>query len=175
MENLPIIDRDAGVKGRFEPYDTRRQELTMEDRDYLIGRAILELTHAIRKKNNACLKAVGLTGVQTKSLLYLVDSKRKDLTINGLKEYLGISHQATQGIAKRMADKGVITLEKSPRDGREKIIAPTEKGVRLRQQLGGSAVGIGEYILSGISEEEKKIFYEILLKALSNVEQRDRL
>ena len=147
----------------------------MKDRDYLIARGILQLTHAMRKRNNACLKAVGLTDEQTKSLIYLVDSQRKDMTIRDLKDYLLVSHQATQGIVKRMADKGVISVKKSDRDGREKIIAPTEKGIRIRQQLGGEAVDIGETLLAGISEEEKEQFYKVLLKALDNVDRKDRL
>lgn len=147
----------------------------MKDRDYLIARGILQLTHAMRKRNNACLKAVGLTDEQTKSLIYLVDSQRKDMTIRDLKDYLLVSHQATQGIVKRMADKGVISVKKSDRDGREKIIAPTEKGIRIRQQLGGEAVDKGENLLAGISEEEKEQFYKVLLKALDNVDRKDRL
>ncbi len=147
----------------------------MKDRDYLIARGILQLTHAMRKRNNAGLKAVGLTDEQTKSLIYLVDSQRKDMTIRDLKDYLLVSHQATQGIVKRMADKGVISVKKSDRDGREKIIAPTEKGIRIRQQLGGEAVDIGENLLAGISEEEKEQFYKVLLKALDNVDRKDRL
>ena len=147
----------------------------MKDRDYLIARGILQLTHAMRKRNNACLKAVGLTDEQTKSLIYLVDSQRKDMTIRDLKDYLLVSHQATQGIVKRMADKGVISVKKSDRDGREKIIAPTEKGIRIRQQLGGEAVDTGENLLAGISEEEKEQFYKVLLKALDNVDRKDRL
>lgn len=147
----------------------------MKDRDYLIARGILQLTHAMRKRNNACLKAVGLTDEQTKSLIYLVDSQRKDMTIRDLKDYLLVSHQATQGIVKRMADKGVISVKKSDRDGREKIIAPTEKGIRIRQQLGGEAVDIGENLLAGISEEEKEQFYKVLLKALDNADRKDRL
>ena len=147
----------------------------MKDRDYLIARGILQLTHDMRKRNNACLKAVGLTDEQTKSLIYLVDSQRKDMTIRDLKDYLLVSHQATQGIVKRMADKGVISVKKSDRDGREKIIAPTEKGIRIRQQLGGEAVDIGENLLAGISEEEKEQFYKVLLKALDNVDRKDRL
>ena len=140
-----------------------------------IARGILQLTHAMRKRNNACLKAVGLTDEQTKSLIYLVDSQRKDMTIRDLKDYLLVSRQATQGIVKRMADKGVISVKKSDRDGREKIIAPTEKGIRIRQQLGGEAVDIGENLLAGISEEEKEQFYKVLLKALDNVDRKDRL
>ena len=147
----------------------------MKDRDYLIARGILQLTHAMRKRNNACLKAVGLTDEQTKSLIYLVDSQRKDMTIRDLKDYLLVSHQATQGIVKRMADKGVILVKKSDRDGREKIIVPTEEGIRIRQQLGGEAVDIGENLLAGISEEEKEQFYKVLLKALDNVDRKDRL
>ena len=125
----------------------------MKDRDYLIARGILQLTHAMRKRNNACLKAVGLTDEQTKSLIYLVDSQRKDMTIRDLKDYLLVSHQATQGIVKRMADKGVISVKKSDRDGREKIIAPTEKGIRIRQQLGGEAV-----LLAQQGEEQVGLF-----------------
>ena len=97
------------------------------------------------------------------------------MTIRDLKDYLLVSHQATQGIVKRMADKGVISVKKSDRDGREKIIAPTEKGIRIRQQLGGEAVDIGENLLAGISEEEKEQFYKVLLKALDNVDRKDRL
>lgn len=139
----------------------------MEDKDYQIGRKILKLAHIMVKKSNAHMKAVDLTNEQTISLIHAADCPGR--TINDLKDHLGISHQATQGIVKRMAAKGLLSLEKSERDGREKILVVTEKGMRIRRHLVGDALETGLSLLEGVSEEEKEIFYRVLLKALDNV------
>lgn len=139
----------------------------MENKDYQIGRKILKLAHLMVKRSNAYLKAVDLTDEQAISLIHVTDCPGR--TINDLKDYLGVSHQATQGIVKRMAAKDLVFLEKSKRDGREKIITVTEKGAGIRRHLVGDALETGLSLLEGVGEEEKEIFYQVLLKALGNV------
>ena len=113
------------------------------------------------------MKAADLTHEQAISLIHVVDCPGR--TINDLRIHLGVSHQAAQGITKRMGKKDLVFLEKSARDGREKLIVPTKKGLEIRRHLVGDALETGLRLLEGVDEEEKEVFYRVLLKALDNV------
>lgn len=143
----------------------------MENRDWLIGRKLFKLARAITNQNNAYLKELGITGAQAESLIFIADNQER--TINDLKDYLGISHQAAQGIAKRMMDSNLIVIQKFEKDRRQKILTPTPKGLDIRGQLRGNALTTGGRLLSEVSAEEKEVFFNVLTKALEVI-QKDK-
>ena len=114
---------------------------------------------------------MGITGAQAESLIFIADNQNR--TINDLKDYLGISHQAAQGIAKRMMDSNLIVIQKFEKDRRQKILTPTPKGLDIRGQLRGNALTTGERLLSEVSAEEKEVFFNVLTKALEVI-QKDK-
>ena len=143
----------------------------MENKDWLIGRKLFKLARAITNRNNAYLKELGITGAQAESLIFIADNQNR--TINDLKDYLGISHQAAQGIAKRMMDSNLIVIQRFEKDRRQKILTPTPKGLDIRGQLRGNALTTGERLLSEVSAEEKEVFFNVLTKALEVI-QKDK-
>lgn len=140
----------------------------MENKDWLIGRKIFKLARTMTNRNNDYLKELDITGVQAASLLYIADNPQK--TINDLRLHLGISHQAAQGLAKRMADKDLIEIQRFEKDGRQKILTLAPKGSEIRELLRGNARDAGTLLLKGVSEEDKEVFFNVLTKALDTLE-----
>lgn len=138
------------------------------NRDNELGRLILKLANTIIKNRNAHLAALDLTTAQADSLQFFLDNSGS--TITDLKSYLGISHQTARGIVSRMIRKELLTGAPSNTDARYTIIAPTESGVRLGQQIRRNRERTAEKLLNGMADEESNIFIDLLSRTLKNVE-----
>lgn len=138
------------------------------NRDNELGRLILKLANTIIKNRNAHLAALDLTTAQADSLQFFLDNSGS--TTTDLKSYLGISHQTARGIVNRMVRKELLTGAPSNTDARCTIIAPTESGVQLGQQIRRNRERTAEKLLDGMTVEESNIFVDLLRWAIKNVE-----
>lgn len=138
------------------------------NRDNELGRLILKLANTIIKNRNAHLAALDLTTAQADSLQFFLDNSGS--TITDLKSYLGISRQTARGIVSRMIRKELLTGAPSNTDACCTIIAPTESGVRLGQQIRRNRERTAEKLLNGMADEESTIFIDLLSRPLKNAE-----
>ena len=80
-----------------------------------------------------------------------------------------LSHPTVSGLLARLEKKGFIELRPDETDRRVKRIYTQEKGQRLHEMV-HEAIGRNEQrLVQDFTEEEKRVFQELLLRAIHNM------
>lgn len=136
-------------------------------REEELGRLILQLANTIIKNRNHHLKSLGLTTSQADSLQFFISYDNASVT--DLKNEFGITHQTASGIVQRMADKGLLEVNKSKTDSRYQIVKPTQKGIELNERLDDNKTQTAGRILDKMTMQDQTKFVRLLKTALDNV------
>ncbi len=132
-----------------------------------VGRLVLMLSHTILKNRNRHMAAIGLTSSQADCLRFCLEQENR--TVTELKDYLGITHQTAQGLVRRTAEKGLLTVRRSREDGRCQLLSLTPAGKAAAEQMIQSRERTGDKLLHGMSSEERTEFLRLLQLAYENV------
>lgn len=112
-----------------------------------------------------------ITGMHSWFLGYLYFNRDKDIFQKDIEEEFSIRRSTATEILKLMEKKNLITREHVAYDARLKKIILTEKAIEMQKLICQDIKEIDASIKEGISEEELKIFYNILDKFKFNIEQ----
>ena len=74
---------------------------------------------------------------------------------------MGMEPTSLSRILKTMEDKGVISREKNPDDGRSVLIKLTDHGKAMRKLSKDSVLQFNNQVRANISEEELEIFFKV--------------
>lgn len=132
-----------------------------------VARLLMTLANTVVKNRNQHLEALNLTAVQADSMQYFLTHPHA--TIKDLKEHLDISHQTAQGLVSRLAEKELITVQRSPSDKRCQAVFVTDAGRALGEKLSANRSRTGRLLLTGMSDEEADLFSHLLRTAYENV------
>ena len=112
------------------------------------------------------LKPLDLTYTQYVVMMFLWE--RQHSNVSDIGKALLLDTNTLTPLLQKLEAKGYIERQKSPKDGREMIIALTERGYVLRTQ----AVKIPELMRAcvNLTPEEAEILYKLLYKVLLNLE-----
>lgn len=136
-----------------------------------LGRLILKLGNALIKNRNHDLEVLGLTASQADSLQFFLENPQS--TVTDLKDHLGVTHQTAHGLVQRIKEKNLVTLSHSLSDGRCRAIMPTECGKSLGAKMAYNRERTSIRLLSGMTEEEQKLFYRLLNVAYENIKNQE--
>lgn len=139
----------------------------MNDIEFLIERKILKIGNALLNTRSEDLKKYDLTPVQSETLLFYVSNP--GASIQDLKEYLDISHQAARNLIERLKVKNLVYAETSSEDARYKKIYLTEHGKSICDKLTLMGSHVGQNLLRDISESERQELLRLLLKINDNL------
>jgi DNA-binding MarR family transcriptional regulator len=101
---------------------------------------------------------------------YLYQNADKDIYQKDIEEALTIRRSTATNILNLMEKKQLISREPMLHDKRLKKIVLTEKGTSLHESMLLEAEQIENQLLYGLSEEETRLFIEILGKIKKNIE-----
>lgn len=139
------------------------------EREYVLARLILKVANTIIKNRNSHLKQLDLTAAQADSLQFFLT--REGATTTDLKGHLGITHQTARGIVQRLAEKGLVSLCPSERDGRYLIVSPTHQGVAIGDKLRKNGIQTGHKLLQGMDSDQQQTFLRLLQMALISIQE----
>jgi DNA-binding MarR family transcriptional regulator len=125
------------------------------------------LSKAYQKGHNlvqSSLKKFGLTNMQYVVLECLWQSE--GLTLSETGKQLSIDKATLSGVIDRMTDAGWITKEKDLKDKRAYRLFPSEKSIKLKEQLVEERVKANDRLLVGFSADEKVLLKRLLLAML---------
>ena len=74
---------------------------------------------------------------------------------------------------KRLEEKEFITIEKSLKDQRYRIVKITEKGLDTESEIKKSLKTVAERMNKGISKEEQDIFASTAIKMIENLRRKN--
>lgn len=122
-----------------------------------IGLRFSLLHRAFRRKMDALLSEKELTGVQFGVLMALVRMENEgaeEISQRALEERTRVSHATMTEILKRLERKEFIRCEQSARDRRYKIIRPTDKAYRLREETAEAENETFSWLCRGMSRQQ---------------------
>lgn len=119
------------------------------------------------KYMDARTEKFGLTASQGIILLYIANSSG-GVNVSELKKSVDTSKSTVSSVLKRLCGKGFITLETLQNDNRQKRIVPTEKALRVKNNLSNEYNVVAEELFDGFSEEELETVCRLQKKVFEN-------
>ncbi|MBR2894769.1 MAG: MarR family transcriptional regulator [Oscillospiraceae bacterium] len=111
-----------------------------------------------------------ITPVQSHALLYLSKHCDENVTQRDLERALHLKPSTINGVVERLLEKNYITRCPSPMDGRCRLLHLTETGEQLIDSFCSALEQTDQRILSHLTEEEKIVLEELLLRIIKNLE-----
>ena len=118
---------------------------------------------------NRSLAEADISGVQAVALLYILKNAEAGVSVTSLHLASGHSKPTVSRLVKRLCEKGYISLEPSPDDGRQRLLSGTAKGASLRNFLEGSIARSEDVLYSGFTPEELEELDRLQKKMLKNL------
>lgn len=129
------------------------------------------LSRKVKKHLNATLADLGITGVQSRIMHYiLVHYEDGPVFQKDVEEAFGLSRSTATGILQLLEKNGVIVRESVESDGRLKNLIPTRKAVELDSKVRTSVRKIEQLMTQGISSGQLELFYETVAKMSANLD-----
>ena len=130
------------------------------------------LSHKLKKRMNANMQSLGLTGVQSRIMHYiLVKCAEGPVFQRDVESVFGMSRSTATGILQLMEKNGLILRESVASDARLKSLIPTEKAVDLDAQIGRSLCQSEQRLTAGLTAEQLAQFLETVERMSANLEE----
>ena len=127
------------------------------------------LSHKLKKRMNANMQSLGLTGVQSRVIL--VKGADGPVYQRDVESAFGLSRSTATGILQLMERNGLIQRESVASDARLKRLMPTEKAMCLDAQVGECLHQAEQCLTQGLSSAQLALFLEIAAHMSANLDQ----
>lgn len=149
-------------------------QMSIDEMEYLaIARKVQKVGRLMRMGRDADLKSLGLTSNQSETLNFV--SSKPECTINDIRTYLGISHQAACALVDRMKATGLLDTMVSENDGRARKVVITDLGRKTLTGVEMLGIDAGHRATDGISCDEVLDLSRILDRMLENLSREKNL
>ena len=136
------------------------------------GMWIHVLSHKLRKRMDANMQELGLTGVQSRVMRYiLVKCADGPVFQRDVESAFGMSRSTATGILQLMEKNDLIQRESVERDARLKSLIPTEKAVRLDEKIGQYLHQTEQRLTRGMSSQQLAMFLETAAQMAANLDE----
>ena len=130
------------------------------------------LSHKLKKRMDANVQSLGITGVQSRIMHYiLVKCAEGPVFQRDVEKAFDMSRSTTTGILQLMEKNGLILRESVASDARLKSLIPTEKAVDLDAQIGRSLCQGEQRLTAGLTAEQLAQFLETVERMSANLEE----
>ena len=138
-----------------------------------VGLLLKFINGRVNTKINKNLAEFNLTGVQHEILCFIDRNEHeRDVFQKDIEKCLKLTNPTVTGIVKRLEEKEMIVRCPSSKDARYKCLHVTEKGRDvICKSFKFGANHIEKNLVKGMTEEEIKIFKDLLYRSLKNMEE----
>ncbi len=138
-----------------------------------LGSRIKQLSNAYECEANHMLQRHGLTTAQAEILRLVMLSRSQGESLNqkDIETALRLKNPTVTGTLNRLEAKGLIRRESDPRDGRRKLIRPTEKALAAHVEVGRAFLLWEQRLLTGIGPREQEQLLGLLDRVLENIQE----
>lgn len=114
------------------------------------------------------LASMELTSSQGQIIMYLINCGSV-LCPKDVEDHFQLSHPTVSGLLSRLEKKDFIELRTDDDDRRCKRIYVRPKGMECYEVIRQTIEENEERVVRGFSDEEKKLFYDLLFRSIQNV------
>ncbi|MGI5896326.1 MAG: MarR family winged helix-turn-helix transcriptional regulator [Oscillospiraceae bacterium] len=130
------------------------------------------LSHKLKKRMNANMQSLGITGVQSRIMHYiLVKCADAPVFQRDVEKVFDMSRSTATGILQLMEKNGLILRESVASDARLKSLIPTEKAEHLDAQIGELIRQTEQRLTRGLPDEHLALFQEIAERMSANLDE----
>ncbi len=130
---------------------------------YITENSIKDISETFGK----IVEAKGVTRIQWIAMYYL--DKHKQISQKELAEKMYVTDSSIARLLDRMSRDGLVERVKSAEDRRVTFIKLTRKGKALSKKLMPEGESFSDMLLDGITEEELRVFENVVRKMVGNV------
>ncbi len=135
------------------------------------GGWISVLFHKLRKRVNADVQDLGLTGIQSRAIHYiLVKSAEGPVYQRDVEGVFGVSRSTVTGMLQQMERDGLIRREGVPGDARLKSLIPTQKAIELDAQVNACLRQAEQCLTRGLSDAQLAKFKDVAAQMSANLD-----
>ena len=129
------------------------------------------LSHKLKKRMNADMQSLGLTGMQSRIMHYIL-VKYADWPVfqRDVEGVFSLSRSTATGILQLMEKNDLIRRESVASDARLKSLIPTEKAARLDAQVGECLHRAEKCLTRGLSSTQLAMFLETAEHMYANLD-----
>lgn len=130
------------------------------------------LSHKLKKRMNAGMQDLGITGVQSRVMHYiLVKCADGPVFQRDVESAFDLSRSTATGILQLMEKNGLILRESVASDARLKSLIPTQKAVHLDKQIGEYLQQTEQRLTQGLTDEQIALFLNIAAHMSLNLDK----
>ena len=137
-----------------------------------LGGWISLLFHKLRKRVNAEVQTLGLTGIQSHALHYiLVKSEEGPVYQRDVEGVFGVSRSTVTGMLQQMERDGLIRRDSVEGDGRLKCLIPTQKAIEMDERVRECLRRVDERLTQGLTPSQLAAFREVAAQMAANLDE----
>lgn len=138
------------------------------EEDY--GRWINQLSHKIKRRMDARLAGMGVTGVQGRVLHYILDTCREGPVFQrDVEQAFSLRRSTATGILQLLEKSGLIRRESVPYDARLKNLVPTEKAGAIHAEMRACIRETEDLLTQGVDPAELRAFLKVARQMSDNL------
>lgn len=134
------------------------------------ARYVGKLSNKLRRKLDMLSSRTEFSGSQGRTLHFLL-AQTEDVFQKDIEEEYSIRPSTATELLKQMEKNGLILRQPVPYDNRLKRIVLTDKALTYRQQVVEDLTALEETLVSGISEEDLEVFFNVIEKMMDNLSE----
>ena len=136
------------------------------------GGWISVLFHKLRKRVNADVQDLGLTGLKSRAIHYiLTKSAEGPVYQRDVEGVFGVSRSTVTGMLQQMERDGLIRRESVQSDARLKSLIPTQKAIELDAQVNACLRQADQCLTKGLSDAQLAAFKAIAAQMSANLDE----
>lgn len=134
------------------------------------ARYVGKLSNKLRRKLDMLSSRAEFSGSQGRTLHFLL-AQTEDVFQKDIEEEYSIRPSTATELLKQMEKNGLILRQPVPYDNRLKRIVLTDKALTYRKQVVEDLTVLEETLVSGISEEDLEVFFNVIEKMMDNLSE----
>ena len=134
------------------------------------ARYVGKLSNKLRRKLDMLSSRAEFSDSQGRTLHFLL-AQTEDVFQKDIEEEYSIRPSTATELLKQMEKNGLILRQSVPYDNRLKRIVLTDKALTYRQQVVEDLTALEETLVSGISEEDLEVFFNVIEKMMDNLSE----
>ena len=130
------------------------------------------LFHKLRKCINADVQSLGLTGIQSRVIHYILEKHAQGPVYQrDVEGAFGVSRSTVTGMLQQMERDGLIRRESVQSDARLKSLIPTQKAIELDAQVNACLRQADQCLTKGLSDAQLAAFKAIAAQMSANLDE----
>lgn len=135
-----------------------------------LGRQVVYCGHLARLCLEERMRQFGVTPVQAYAMRFLAREEGREITQRDLERELRLKAPTVNGVVDRLTEKGLLVRRQSPTDGRCRLLQLTDTGREAAAAFLSAMEDTEALFRSALTDEEQRLFQELLLRIITNLE-----